>query len=54
MEKRIIDGEGGCPYEIIEGKIDKEKWKFWNKKGTPMKANDELIEEFESCKINYS
>lgn len=49
LEKKTIEGQGGCSYEIIEGIIDEPTWKFWDNKGNQTGFNEELISQLKSC-----
>lgn len=49
LQKNKIENHGGCPYEIIDGIIDKEEWFFWNEEGEKVKSDKELIKKIESC-----
>ena len=53
LEKVLIEGEGECSYEIIESKIQKEKWKFWDEKGNQIQGTEKLIKKFELICNDY-
>lgn len=44
-----IEDQGGCPYEIIKGIIEKENWNFWDESGNKIPPNEELISRIENC-----
>lgn len=44
-----IDGEGGCPYEMIEGLMNKENWNFWDENGKTIIPDKELLSGIENC-----
>lgn len=49
LQKIKVEGQGGCPYEITEGIIDKERWNFWDDKGQEIKPKEDLITKLEAC-----
>lgn len=49
-EKQIIEDQGGCPYEIIEEKVEMGKWQFWDENKMEIKPNPNLIRKIEMCK----
>ena len=53
-QKIEIQGQGGCPYELIRGVMDKDKWNFWDDKGKPIKATEDLINKLEACTAEFT
>lgn len=49
-----ITDKGGCPYEIIESKINEGNWNFWDEKGNKIKPNNNLIAKLEYCPENVN
>jgi hypothetical protein len=49
--KQKIEGEGGCPFEIISGKINRKEWQFWDGHGNTIAPSDELLDKLEKCEV---
>lgn len=54
LKKRVVGSEGGCSFEIIEGKIIREDWQFWDNQGNRIPGNNKIIEQLESCTKNLN
>jgi len=49
-----INDHGGCAYNVIQNKIIKNNWKFWDKNGLQIAASEQLIKDLEKCQtIRY-
>lgn len=54
LQNEVVEGEGGCPYEIIEGLINEEEWFFWDEKGIKIKPDEDLIKRIKSCADEFT